>query len=114
MRVHRTQSDNQPVAQVAVEVVDVLAGEDAKRPTEDLLRRPIVDLESARLPPCVDPEAQQADSVIVDALMGVAGNEEVVRSGRNCLAEETPLSRVQILCFVDDDVHIRMSRTCGE
>ena len=42
--------------------------------------------------------------VVVDALVGVAGDEQVVGAGRYRLSQETPLSGVQILGFVDDDV----------
>ena len=82
----------------------MLAGEDPERPTEDLLGRSIVDLEALRLSSCVDAETEEADVVVVDALVGVAGDEQVVRAGCYRMSQETPLSGVQVLGFVDDDV----------
>ena len=88
---------------------DGLAGEDAERPSEDLLGRPVIDLEASRLAPCVDAQAEQADVMVVDALVGVACDEQVVGAGCYRVAQQAPLGRVEVLGFVDDRVGERLA-----
>ena len=54
------------------------------------------------------PKRAQRDAVVVDALVSVAGDEEVVLARGDRRAQQPPLRRVQILRLVDEHVVVRL------
>ena len=75
-------------------------------PGQDLLGGPVVQGQPPAPAPHADPEADQGDPVVVDALVRVGRDEQVVRAGRDGGAEQAPLGRVQVLGLVHQDVAV--------
>ena len=83
----------------------VAAKQDAQGVVEVLLGGAVVQGQPVGGPPAGgDAEVGQGQWVAVDALVGVFGDEDVVRSRRDAGAEEVPVAGVEVLGFVDNDV----------
>ncbi len=100
--------------QIAVEVVDLLAAENALCDSEDRLAGPVVDLQSPGAAARLDADARQAHAVVVDALMCVSRDEQVVCASRDARAQQPPLRGVQVLRLVDDGVRVQPGVAAGE
>ena len=91
---------------LAVQAGHRVRAEQRHGPGQDLLGGPVVQGQPPAPAAHADPEADQGDPVVVDALVRVGRDEQVVRAGRDGGAEQAPLGRVQVLGLVHQDVAV--------
>ena len=94
--------------QATFHVVDGFAAQQSQAPAEDFGGGAVVDVQPCRAAGDVDADVAQADAVVVDALVGVAGDEDVVGRLGDRGAQQSPLVGAEVLGFVDDDVAERL------
>ena len=83
-----------------VQGFDALSGHDARRPGEDLLGAAVVEAQPRRPAGDVDAEGAQRHPGVVDALVGVTGDEQVIALLGDGVTQHPPLRRVQVLGLV--------------
>src|SRR5437899_13038826 len=67
---------------------------------------PIVQGQSVTPATDADPQASEGDSIVVNALVRVGGDEQVVGAGLDGGAEQPPLGGVEVLGLVYQDVPV--------
>ena len=90
----------------------LLAGDTHQTPAQYLRLRPVVQAQASGPARNINSDIAKGHAVVVDALVGVTGDEDVVGHLGHCRAQESPLVRAEVLCFVDDDVAIRLVGYC--
>ena len=91
------------VVRAAVEVVDVAVGQERRGPAARLFRGAVVQLQLARAAVDVDAATPERHApAAVDALVAIAGDEEVVAARRRDDAQQAKLRRTHVLRFVHD------------
>ena len=96
--------------EVVVHVVDAAAVHQPEAPAEDLRGGAVVDGQPARASRDVDADLAKGHMIVVDALVSVAGEEQIVGVFGDSGAQEPPLVGAQVLRFVDDDVPVGLVR----
>ena len=83
-----------------------LAREHGERLSEDLPGRPVAERQSRRASADVHADRAERYLVVIDALVGVGGDEQVVRSWFHHGAKHFPVGGPEVLAFIDDDVPV--------